>query len=182
MADQEKAASATSVHPKARSPVAKIAIGAVALVVIAVGSAVAGARFAPMLGGRAAAAEAAKHDDGAAESDEEDEAEEEKSEGPTEVVDSVFVDVRDDKAGGEIHHLKVGMAVEFKAKLGEEDWKKFAPRVKNAALSYLRGLRFDEVTDPTRFEAIQKELHARVRKAIGRKGVRHVLVTDFVVQ
>jgi flagellar basal body-associated protein FliL len=93
---------------------------------------------------------------------------------------SIVVDIRN--AQGDLHHLKVGLSFELAEKFTEDDFKRWTPRGREAALTYLRTLDYESATDPKRFEAIRKELCDRVKIALGKKNIRRVLVTDFVAQ
>jgi len=93
---------------------------------------------------------------------------------------SLIVDIR--TSTGETHHLKVGVAIELAKPVPEEEQKKLMVRAKDAALSYLRTLSYDEVTSQEKFEAIKKELNERISKAMGHGRVNRVLFTEYVVQ
>jgi flagellar basal body-associated protein FliL len=153
---------------------------------------VAGALFGPKLlhaqGGHAAAAPGAEeHGESAAEEPEPEADPESESEAPpagspgaTASFSSLVVDIRSRE--GELHHLKVVLSFELADKFTEEDFKKWSPRGREVALTYLRSLDYEGATDPKKFEAIRKELCDKVKAAMGRKHVRRVLVTDFVAQ
>ena len=135
------------------------------------GSAAAGAVLGPSLAGKgqaqaaAAAASAAEH------------AEEG---GELAALDPIIVDIRE--ANGEAHHLKVGIAVELGKGVTDEEFKKQVPRIRDSAISYLRSLRFDEVSSPAKFDPIRTELGERIAHASGKAKVQRVLFTDFVAQ
>ena len=93
---------------------------------------------------------------------------------------SMIVDIR--TSTGEVHHLKVTVAVELAKPVPEEEQKKLMIRAKDAALSYLRTLSYDEVTSQEKFEGIKKELNERISKAMGHGRVNRVLFTEYVVQ
>jgi flagellar basal body-associated protein FliL len=157
--------------PKKGPPTVVLLIGAV----IATGaSAAAGAVLGPSLAGHKAppAAHAAA---GAASA-----AAEDTPPGEAAALDPIIVDVRD--ATGELHHLKVSIACELGHGVSEEDFKKLVPRMRDAAISYLRGLPFDEITTPAKFDPIRSELGERIAHAAGKERVRRVLFTDFVAQ
>lgn len=166
----------------------KIILIAVTVVLVG-GAAVAGALFGPKLlhgqGGHAAAAappedhaEAAEEPE--AESVPEPEAPPPGSPGATASFSSLVVDIRSRE--GELHHLKVVLSFELAEKFTEEEFKKWAPRGREVALTYLRSLDYEGATDSKKFEAIRKELCDKVKAAMGRNHVRRVLVTDFVAQ
>ena len=95
-------------------------------------------------------------------------------------LEALIIDVRNDS--GEVHHLKIGIAVELAKKVPEEEQKPLVIRAKDAAISYLRTLSYDEVTNQDKFEGIKKELHERIAKAMGHGRVASVLFTEYVVQ
>lgn len=92
----------------------------------------------------------------------------------------IIVDVRDKQSG--VHHMKVGIVVEFAEGFTKEEFEKHSPRGREAAIGYLRGKYFDELTDPAQFEVITKELNERVTKAMGEKHAKRIVITDFVAQ
>ncbi len=95
-------------------------------------------------------------------------------------IDGMIVDLKD--KDGVSHHLKVGFAVELSKVVPEDEFKKIQPRIKYAALVYMRNLGFETVTDPQRFEEIRKELEVRVEDAVGKSRFKRVLFTEFVAQ
>jgi len=161
------------------------------LLVVGVSS-VAGAALSPIIGPRVAGApappkppkpHAAPKDEGEPAEEEEDEAEGEK--GKKEAhglisLEAAVVDLRD--AAGETHHLKIAIAIEEKAEVPEEEAKVFVMRAKDAEITYLRTLSYEDVTDHAKFEQIRKELSARVLKAFGKKHGKKMLITEYVVQ
>jgi flagellar basal body-associated protein FliL len=100
--------------------------------------------------------------------------------GEAATLEPIIVDVRE--ASGELHHLKVGLAIELGHGVTEEEFKKLVPRLRDAAISYLRGLPFDEVTTPSKFDPIRTELGERIAHAAGKDKIKRVLFTDFVAQ
>jgi flagellar basal body-associated protein FliL len=136
-------------------------------------SAAAGAVLGPALAGNKA--QAGAHAPAASAS-----AEEAEVPGETAALDSIVVDVRE--ANGELHHLKVGIAVELGHGVTEEQFKHLVPRMRDAAISYLRGLPFDQITTPAKFDPIRTELGERIAHAAGKDKVKRVLFTDFVAQ
>ena len=93
---------------------------------------------------------------------------------------ALIVDIR--TSTGEVHHLKLAMAIELSKPVPEEEQKKLIVRAKDAALSYLRTLTYDEVTSQEKFDGIKKELNDRIGKAMGHGRVNRVLFTEYVVQ
>jgi flagellar FliL protein len=101
-------------------------------------------------------------------------------EGELASLDPIIVDIRE--ANGDAHHLKVGIAVELGKGVTEEEFKKQVPRIRDTAISYLRSLRFDEISTPSKFDPIRTELGERIAHASGKAKVQRVLFTDFVAQ
>ncbi|HMR04230.1 MAG TPA: flagellar basal body-associated FliL family protein [Polyangiaceae bacterium] len=93
---------------------------------------------------------------------------------------AIVVDLRDQE--GSIHHMKVVLSFELADGVTEEDFKKFSPRGREAAISYLREQSFESVTDPKNFKKVSEELAKRATDGIGAKRVQRVLITDFVSQ
>ena len=98
--------------------------------------------------------------------------------GPTEVLDPFLVTIADPQRP---HVIKLTLAVELKASAKAEHFKSFVPRVRDATLTYLRSLTFDEASNPARFEQMRTELLDRFVK-IGVHDAEHVLITEFVAQ
>jgi flagellar FliL protein len=106
-------------------------------------------------------------------------AEEGAGEAPA-ALDPIIVDIRE--INGDMHHLKVGIAVELAKGVTEEEFKRLVPRIRDAAISYLRSLKFDEISTPSKFDPIRAELGERIGHAAGKGKVLRVLFTDFVAQ
>jgi flagellar basal body-associated protein FliL len=92
----------------------------------------------------------------------------------------IIVDLRD--GDGRIRHLKVGLAAELTPTFTPEEFKLVSPRGREASLSYLRSLTFEEVSDPKRYTPIKDELGKRVTEAIGEGRIHRLLLVDFVLQ
>lgn len=92
----------------------------------------------------------------------------------------LIVDVRDKK--NIPHHMKLGLTVELKDGVQKEEFEKLQPRGREAAILFLRARTFDELTEPSQFEVITKELNERIIKAMGEKIAVRVIITDFVAQ
>jgi flagellar FliL protein len=181
-------------HPEAvevpNPPPAKKGGGKVLLILVTVvlvaGAGVGGAMFGPKLLHPPAAAATPAEDEEHAEASEEAEAEEATPApaGAPPAVTTTFgpivVDIRNGE--GELHHLKVGLSFELAEKFTEDEFKRWTPRGREAAITYLRTLDYEGATDPKRFEAVRKELCDKVKAALGKKNIRRVLVTDFVAQ
>jgi len=95
-------------------------------------------------------------------------------------LDPIIVDIRE--GNGDMHHLKVGIAVELGKGVTEEEFKRQIPRIRDTAISYLRSLKFDEISSPPKFDPIRTELGERIAHASGKAKVQRVLFTDFVAQ
>ena len=98
----------------------------------------------------------------------------------TSVLEPMVVDIR--SKDGELHHIKIGVAIEFRKPIHEEELKKILPRARDAVISYIRALSYDDATNHQQFDAIRKELGERIARALGKKNVSKVLFTEFVVQ
>jgi flagellar basal body-associated protein FliL len=97
----------------------------------------------------------------------------------------IVVDIR--AADGTQHHLKVALSAELAGEAGEgekakEEMASILPRGREAAITYLRSLSYEDVTAQHSFEKIKEELSKRLVEALGEKHVVGVLVTDFVAQ
>lgn len=152
-------------------------LGTIAMVVLVAVAAIGGTLFGPrLLGSRgqpASSGNPAASTDSAAE------------EAPEEEVTPmafapIVVDVRD--AEGNAHHLKIGLTVETPKECKKEDFERFSPRGREAAIIFLRSWKFDDLTDPAQFEKIVEQLQARLIKAMGESHVKRVIVTDYVAQ
>ncbi len=106
-----------------------------------------------------------------------------KPPGPTLALDAFLLNIPD--ANKKAHPSKVTMAVEFaedsKIAKDEAALKALTPRLRDAVLSYLRRLTYEELSDPAANEQLRSELIFRVR-AVGANGAERVLITDLVVQ
>jgi len=95
-------------------------------------------------------------------------------------IPPIVVDLRD--ADGRIRHLKVGLAAELGDTVNVEEFKLVSPRGREATLSYLRSLTFEDVSDPARYATIKDEISKRMIDAIGADKVHRILLVDFVLQ
>jgi flagellar basal body-associated protein FliL len=172
-----------------------LVIGIVIALVTLVGGSVAGAVLGPkLLGGSSEGHEEGASEAGHAKSEKaqkSDKSEKKAShgegdegEGAEHIINAdippVVVDLRD--SDGRIRHLKVGLTAELAEKVTAEDFKLFIPRGREAALTYLRSLSFEDVADPQHFIAIKDELSKRVTEAVGVDRVHRMMLTDFVLQ
>lgn len=92
----------------------------------------------------------------------------------------LIVDVRG--KSGEPHHVRVGLTAEMTSELKKGDFEKLQPRGREVAISYLRGRTFEDLTEPSQFEKIKKDLGEQVSSALGKKYTSRIIVTDYVVQ
>ncbi len=181
MSDEPKEEKKEQAPPKTKGRV----IAILGLLLVVAVSSVAGAALSPIIGPRVVPPPKPPraHVQGEAEEEEEDAHEKGKPAEPTGLLtlDAVVVDLRDQNQ--ETHHLKMGMAVELKVhELPEEEAKLFQLRAKDASITYLRTLSFEEVVDHTKFEIIRKELSLRVLKAFGKGRAKKMLITEYVAQ
>jgi flagellar basal body-associated protein FliL len=91
-----------------------------------------------------------------------------------------IVDTKD--ADGATRHVKVVVAIELPDGVQQSDVSPYVPRGREAAIGYLRGQSFGELTDPSKFDAIKAELSKRMIEAVGEARVARLLITDFVAQ
>ena len=82
----------------------------------------------------------------------------------------------------------MSVAVEFKAAGGGGEHggggaepKTFMPRIRDAVLTYLRGMSYEEISEPTHLQKIRVELLAHCKEA-GVEQAEKILITDFVIQ
>lgn len=103
---------------------------------------------------------------------------------PEKVVSAKFEPLVVDMRGrrGEVHHLKVGLAAELAEGVLEDDFLRVQPRGREAAISYLRTLTLEDVTDPKKYSTIKNDLSQRVAEAVGEERVVRILLVDFVAQ
>jgi len=157
--------------PEKKSKVGLI-IGIVVGVLFLVGGTIAGIVFGPALLGEPPPASA-----------EEGLADGEPLE-PTQIVTSAFtpivIDVR--SHSGKVHHIKVGLSAELAEGVLEEEFRLVQPRGREAALTYLRTLTFEDITNPEMYSGIKDELAKRVVEAVGHNMAHRILLVDFVTQ
>jgi len=180
---------AAAVAPAAKKSKTGLIIGIVIALVTLIGGSVAGAVLGPKLMG-GSDEEAADEGESAHESKSEEGKEHEgkgkgkgKKEGEKIVsveMSPIVVDLRD--SDGRIRHLKVGMAAELNETVNVEEFKLLSPRGREATLSYLRSLTFEEVSDPAKYASIKDEISKRMIESIGADKVHRILLVDFVLQ
>lgn len=92
----------------------------------------------------------------------------------------VIIDVRDKQS--QAHHMKIGLTIELAEGVKKEEFIRVMPRGREAAIFYLRSKYYEDLTEPTQFEIITKDLNTRIVKAMGEKLAKRVVITDFVAQ
>ena len=175
MADDKKKEAAEGEEPKKKGPLLWIIL-AIVLALAGVGG---GVFLGPMImkpppaAGGEAKAEAA--------------AEAPKQELPPIVVPwpPLVVDVPDERGGS--RHVKLVITLETVNEQLEAELSAFAPRGRQAALGFVRAQSYENLTDPSKFESLQKKMTEVVRASVGKssKGeerVSQVLITDLVAQ
>ncbi len=159
MAEQEKE-SAAAAAPAKKSGGSSVAL--VLLVSVAAGAAAFGGT---KLGGKAVAAAPAHH--------------EVKPPGPTLTLEPFVLGMFD--KDGKSHAIRIAIAIEFDSHAKEDDIKKLVPRVRDATLTQLRTLTFEQAIDPAGMEKLRTALLERLKTA-GAANAERILLTDLVVQ
>jgi len=168
MSEAEEDTPAPAPPPKKKRGIAGIAVA----VVLAGGSAAAGTLFGPKLLAKPAPAETPPEGSAGAAH--------ERPMNPTVAFQPIVVDVRVHTE--ELHHLKVTLTFELADGVTPEEFEKYSPPGREAAIYYLRSQTYDTVTDPEKFGKVTKELSERVVEAMGKKRIRRIMITDFVTQ
>jgi flagellar basal body-associated protein FliL len=106
--------------------------------------------------------------------------------GPTLALEPFVVVTLD--ASKRTHPMKVTLAVEFegnpkesKEESKDDSLKGYTPRIRDAALSYLRLMSYEDAIDSNHSEKLRSDLLEKFRAA-GAVTAERVLVTDLVVQ
>lgn len=99
--------------------------------------------------------------------------------GPTIALEPFLVSVPD--ANKKPHPMKLTVAVEFEATAKEDVIKNYMPRIRDAILSYIRQLSYEQAIDQENAHKFREELLERVHKS-GAVAAERVLVTDLVSQ
>jgi flagellar basal body-associated protein FliL len=168
-----------------------LVLATVVVVVLVTGAAVAGTLFGPVLLGhkqmKEDAAEQADDagDDDASPPDKTDKKKKSRSEkdgkvGETVEMTPILVDAR--AKDGELHHLKVVLAIEIAEGTPKDEFMRYTPRGREAAVAYLRSQGFDDLASPEHYGAIRSELGQAFGAAVGEKRVARVMITDYVAQ
>jgi flagellar basal body-associated protein FliL len=147
-----------------------LVLATVVVVVLVTGAAVAGTVFGPTLFKGGKKAEPAASAQG----------EKEKPIGETVEMSPILVDAR--SQDGELHHLKVVLAIEIHEGTPKEEFMKFALRGREAAVAYLRSQTFEDVGAPQHYSEVRAELAKKFTEATGEAHVARVMVIDFVAQ
>lgn len=102
-----------------------------------------------------------------------------KAPGVTVALEPFLANITD--ADGKPHALKITIAIELSHETKEEEFKAFIPRVRDAILSYLRGLTFEKLGDPKGLDELRKEILDKLH-GVGALGAESILVTDLISQ
>lgn len=102
-----------------------------------------------------------------------------KPTGPTLNLEPFLVNVPDEHK--KVHPFKLTVAVEFEEKVKEEMVKGYTPRIRDAVLSHVRTMTFEEASDHAHTDKLKAELLHRVQEA-GATSAEKILVTDMVTQ
>jgi len=186
MSDHEEAAAEPKAPKKSRLG---LVLATVVVVVLVTGAAVAGTLFGPtLLGHKPAKADAADQaDDESGDDDAAPPAKKKKKKGEEEgkigesvEMNPILVDAR--AKDGELHHLKVVLAIEVAEGTPKDEFMRYSPRGREAAVAYLRSQGFDDLASPEKYNEIRAELGKVFSEAIGEKRVARVMVIDYVAQ
>lgn len=79
------------------------------------------------------------------------------------------------------HAIKLTIVLELRPNEKEDVMKPFIPRIRDAMLSYLRALTYEEASNNEHVERMRGELIERFSK-LGAIQIDQVLITDFVMQ
>ena len=167
-----------------------LVLATVVVVVLVTGAAVAGTMFGPvLLGHKQAKEDVADQADEAGDDEpsppDKTDKKKSKSEKDGKVGESVemspiLVDAR--AKDGELHHLKVVLAIEIAEGTTKEEFMRYSPRGREAAVAYLRSQGFDDLASPEHYTNIRGELAKEFTAAVGDKRVARVMVIDYVAQ
>ena len=186
MSDQEETAAEPKAPKKSRLG---LVLATVVVVVLVTGAAVAGTLFGPaLLGHKQAKADAAEQADDEGDDDAAPSAGTKKKKkgdddakvGETVEMSPILVDAR--AKDGELHHLKVVLAIEVAEGTPKDEFMRFSPRGREAAVAYLRSQGFDDLASPDKYGEIRAELAKMFSEAVGAKRVARVMVIDYVAQ
>lgn len=102
-----------------------------------------------------------------------------KPPGPTLALEPFLVTLTD--GAGKPHAMKVVLAIEFSNTTKEEVLKPIMPRVRDAALTYLRAVTYDTAADRSKVDGMRNEMLESIKKS-GAVSAERILITDFVLQ
>jgi flagellar basal body-associated protein FliL len=170
--DPKKAEAPADAEKKKGGGGAAMAIGIVLPALLAGGAAFAGAKIAVAKASHGAAAGAHGGDHAAPATPPE-------PPGPTLTLEPFLMVTMD--AQRRAHPMRVAIAVEFTTATPQESTAAFTPRIRDAALVYLRALTYENATNTERMEHMRTDLLRSFREA-GAATAQRVLVTDLVVQ
>ena len=148
-----------------------LVLAIVVITVLVTGAAVAGTVFGPALFGHSKKGEQAA---------EKEKGPEKEKIGESVELTPIMVDARADD--GNLHHLKVVLAVEVAEGTPKDELMRYLPRGREAAVGYLRSQTFDHLVDPLHYADVRAELSKTFSEAVGHERISRVLVTDFVAQ
>lgn len=83
---------------------------------------------------------------------------------------------------GSVRHVKVVLVIEHPEDYKPDEFKRFIPFAREAAIAYLRTREFEQLADPKNFDLLRKQLALEIIGAVGPKQASRVLITDYVVQ
>ena len=99
--------------------------------------------------------------------------------GPTVPLEAFVANVSDSE--GKTRAAKITVNIELQHGASDADFKLFIPRVRDATLSYLRGVQFEQLQKPEGVEQLRKDLIARYH-SVGAIKAEQVLITDLITQ
>ncbi len=170
MADEKsKAPPAVTIAPPPKKGAAGTAIGVLLTAVLSAGAAFGGAKFG-------AASVKPAHPEGEGEHAAVPTV---RAPGLTMPLEPFLVTVND--ATGKPRAVKVTLALELRPHELEEALKPYVPRLRDATLTYLRALTFEEAANNQHVEKMRGELLERFIK-LGAIAIDQILITDFVTQ
>ena len=158
---QPAASPAASATPRRRG-IIPLAIGIVLQATLAAGAAYGGARLGSARASGAPAAAAAQPNE---------------VPGPTVTLEPFVCTVTD--AERRVHAMRVRLAIELKQE--DEKFERYVPRLRDATLSALRSMSFEDAVSPAGQDQLREELLSRYHD-LGAKAAAGVLLTEFVVQ
>jgi len=170
MSSEEESEESTSEPKASKKNRLGLVLAIVAVSVLVTGAAVAGTVFGPALLGHKKT-----------ESAEEKPKEKDKEKiGESVEFSPIMVDAR--ATDGSLHHIKVVIAVEIAEGTPKDEFMRYAPRGREAAVGFLRSQTFDHLVASDQYAEVRAELSKEFSEAVGKERVGRVLITDFVAQ